>query len=415
MNLWYSVQIAFDNLRANKLRSMLTMLGIIIGVSAVIMMVSILQGMQARITQEFQKLGSNLILVVYDPNQDERKSTTRRIDGMTMDDVRAIAEHCDMVKRLSPEEQLGQGLIAKYAGRTSEVSPVGVEPQYEPMRAAQVTTGRFISDDDLDTWAKVCVIGDKVRQELFHGADPIGQDIEVNGLDVTVVGVLASKGRTFNGDADAQVFLPLTTVQKRLLGRETVDTIWAEAKDIKDMDAAKDQIWQLLMRRYHNLPGFRVDSLDNMLNSIKLVLAIFTLVLGSIAGLALLVGGIGIMNIMLVSVTERTREIGLRKAIGAKRRDILIQFLIESATVSGIGGLTGVAIGTSVAYSLGYITQFIPALTDKQSGMKGMAIYVPPSFCIGAFAFSAFVGIFFGIYPAMRAARLDPIQALRHE
>ncbi len=152
-----------------------------------------------------------------------------------------------------------------------------------------------------------------------------------------------------------------------------------------------------------------------MLNTIKQVLAIFTLVLGSIAGLALLVGGIGIMNIMLVSVTERTREIGVRKAIGAKRRDILIQFLVESATVSGVGGLTGVAIGTTVAYTLGYITQFIPQLTDKQSGMKGMAIYVPPSFCIGAFAFSAFVGIFFGIYPALRAARLDPIQALRHE
>ncbi|HZP80421.1 MAG TPA: ABC transporter permease [Chthonomonadaceae bacterium] len=414
MNLLHSLQVAFENLRANKLRSALTMLGVIIGVSAVIMMVAILQGASARITQEFQKLGSNLIIVVFEQSREEQKQTTRRIEGMTMDDVRAIQRQCDLLKSISPELPLGNG-TAKYAGKSADVRPNGVQSDYARLRNVQVAQGRFISDDDLGTWAKVCVIGDKVRQELFQDKNPIGRDIEINGQNLMVVGTLAPKGRTFDGDADQLVFIPLTTVQKRYLGKETVGVIWAEPKTLKEMDAAKDQIWQLLMRRYANLPGFRVDSLDNMLNSIHQVLAIFTLVMGSIAGLALLVGGIGIMNIMLVSVTERTKEIGLRKAIGAKRRDILWQFLIESATVSGVGGLTGVAIGTGVAYAIGYVTQFIPALTDPQTGAKGMGIYVPPLFCVGAFAFSAFVGIFFGIYPALRAASLDPIEALRHE
>jgi putative ABC transport system permease protein len=194
-----------------------------------------------------------------------------------------------------------------------------------------------------------------------------------------------------------------------------VGVIWAEPKDPKQIDQAMDQVWQMLMRRYDNLPGFHVDSQENILNSINKILTIFGLVLGSIAGLALLVGGIGIMNIMLVSVTERTREIGIRKAIGAKRKDILTQFLIESATLSGVGGLIGIALGAGFAYTIGYITQFIPAMTNPQTGAKGIAIYLPVGVSLGAFAFAASVGIFFGIYPAIRASRLDPIQALRHE
>jgi putative ABC transport system permease protein len=179
------------------------------------------------------------------------------------------------------------------------------------------------------------------------------------------------------------------------------------------MEQAKDQIWRCLMRRYADVPGIKVDSLDTVLQSITTVFAAFTLVLGSIAALALLVGGIGIMNIMLVSVTERTREIGLRKAVGAKQKDILIQFLIESATLSGIGGLTGVGIGSALSYAIGYISTFIKALNNN--GHKGLAIYVPLWAVVGAFVFSAGVGVFFGLYPAVRASKLDPIQALRYE
>jgi putative ABC transport system permease protein len=415
MNYWHCLTTALGNLRANKLRSALTMLGVIIGVSAVIMMVAILQGAQNRVTNEFKKLGSNLILVVYAPSSEERKTITRRIEGLKMEDVRAIERKCDLLKTVAPEMPLGNNGIAKYAGRDTDIAPNGVLAAYEHLRNVQIARGRFISETDIHTWAKVCVIGDKVRTELFPNEDPVGRDIEVNGLSLKVVGLLAPKGRTFEGDADKQVLIPLSTVQKRMLGSEVVGVIYAEPKSFEQMDAAKDQIWQLLMERYNNLPGWKVDSFDNMLNSIGKVIAVFTLVMGSIAGLALLVGGIGIMNIMLVSVTERTREIGIRKAIGAKRRDILVQFLIEAATVSGVGGLAGVILGTSTAYLIGYLTTFSPSLVDPQTGAKGMAMYVPPSIAMGAFLFSAGVGIFFGIYPAIRASRLDPIQALRHE
>jgi len=296
-----------------------------------------------------------------------------------------------------------------------DASGTGVVPDYERMRNVEVVNGRFISDNDERTWAKVCVIGDKVREQLFLKADPVGQDIELNGLSLTVVGVLAPKGQTFEGDADKQVYVPLTTVQKRILGTDIVGVVYAEPVDFAHINAAKDEVWQLLMRRYDNLPGWKVDSFDTMIASINQVILIFTLLLGSIAGLALLVGGIGIMNIMLVTVTERTKEIGLRKAIGAKRRDILLQFMIEAATVSGIGGLTGVAIGTGTAYFVGYVTRFIPQLINERTGERGLPVYVPIPVIIGAFLFSALVGMFFGIYPAIRASRLDPIEALRHE
>ncbi len=310
---------------------------------------------------------------------------------------------------------MGAASPAKYAGKSIDVSPNGVMPDYQRLRNVKVANGRFISDADADNWNKVCVIGDKVRRDLFDKEDPVGKNIQVAGLTLTVIGVAEPKGRSIEGDEDAKIFVPLTTVQKRLLGNEQVGVIYAEPVSLAKINEAKDQIWQLLMHHYADVPGVKVDSLDNMLNSINAVLAAFTLVLGSIAGLALLVGGIGIMNIMLVSVTERTREIGVRKAIGAKRRDILRQFLIESATLSGIGGLTGVILGTAMAYLVGFITTFIPALSDAHSDHKGMAMYVPPWVMIGSFVFSAGVGIFFGIYPAIRASALDPITALRHE
>lgn len=414
MNFFYAVSTALENLRANKLRSGLTMLGIIIGVSAVIMMVAILQGASARVTNEFNKLGSDLILVVYAPTQEERKVLTHHIEGLKMQDVAAIKAKCSLLKSLAPEMPIGNA-HAKYAGQDTDVNAKGVVPGYDRMRNVQIAQGRFVSEEDLNNWAKVCVIGTKVRDELFHHADPIGKSIEVNGLSLTVVGVLTEKGRTFEGDSDKNVFVPLSTVQKRMLGSEMAGELYAQPIDLEHMNEAKDQVWQVLMARYQNLPGWKVDSFDNMLNSINQILAIFTLVMGSIAGLALLVGGIGIMNIMLVTVTERTREIGIRKAIGAKRRDILIQFLIESATLSGVGGLTGVAVGTGSAYLIHYITTFIPSLVDKQTGQKGIAVFVPIPVVIGSFLFSAGIGIFFGIYPAIRASRLNPIDALRHE
>ncbi|MDE2127437.1 MAG: ABC transporter permease [Armatimonadetes bacterium] len=415
MQYFYAFLTALDNLRANKLRSALTMLGVIIGVTAVIMMVAILEGSMSRVTGEFQKLGSNLIIIVYNPDKADLKKTTRRITGLTMEDVAAIQQQCNLIGQVSPEMQLTGGGSAEYEGRELDVTGDGVGAEYAQLRNAVVQEGRFISNQDVRTWAKVCVIGSEVKDKLFLKEDPIGKDLSVNGIYLTVVGVLEPKGRTFNGDADLQVFIPISTVQKRLLGTENVSAIYAEPVSLKQMDAAKDQVWRLLMLRYNNLPGFTVDSMDNILDSIRRVIAIFTMLLGSIAGLALLVGGIGIMNIMLVSVTERTREIGLRKAVGARGRDILLQFLIEAAVLSGTGGLTGVLLGSSAAWFIGFATQFIPSLTNPRSGEKGIAMYVPPSLAIGALVFSAGVGMFFGIYPAYRASKLDPIEALRHE
>ena len=310
---------------------------------------------------------------------------------------------------------VGNGVTAKYIGRDTDCSPTGVVPDYQSIRNVKVATGRFISEEDMKNWSPICVIGDKIREQLFYDTDPIGKLLEVNGQSMTVVGVLEHKGRTFEGDADKSVYLPLTSVQKRMIGSETVGVVYCQPKNPLKMDEAKDQIWQVLMTRYDNLPGWKVDGFDSLSNTVTTFLAAFTLVLGSIAGLALLVGGIGVMNIMLVSVTERTREIGVRKAIGAKRRDILVQFLVESATLSGAGGLLGIIIGTSAAYFVGFITTFIPALVDKQAGEKGLTIFVPPFVIIGSFLFSAGIGIFFGVYPAIRASRLDPIQALRTE
>lgn len=415
MNVFDSLKIALTNLGANKLRSILTMLGIIIGVSAVIMMVAILQGFSARFQKQLSKLGSDLIIVVYAPTSKERKKITNHIDGLKMTDIRAIQERCTLIKSWSPEMPVGNGVTAKYIGRDTDCSPTGVVPDYQNIRNVKVATGRFISEADMKNWSPICVIGDKIREQLFYDTDPIGKLLEVNGQSMTVVGVLEHKGRTFEGDADKSVYLPLTSVQKRMIGSETVGVVYCQPKNPLKMDEAKDQIWQVLMTRYDNLPGWKVDGFDSLSNTVTTFLAAFTLVLGSIAGLALLVGGIGVMNIMLVSVTERTREIGVRKAIGAKRRDILVQFLVESATLSGAGGLLGIIIGTSAAYFVGFITTFIPALVDKQAGEKGLTIFVPPFVIIGSFLFSAGIGIFFGVYPAIRASRLDPIQALRTE
>lgn len=421
MNFWYAIRTALGNLRANKLRSFLTMLGVIIGVGAVIVMVAIVQGASERVTSEFRRLGSSLIIIFYQVDPKDRNKTTRRIDGMKMDDVKAILNECSLIKSLSAELPINQGpgsgstFNAKYRDREYDVNPNGVQPAYERLRNAKVARGRFISEEDLTTWAKVCVIGEKVQKELFKDEDPLGKDLSINGLSLTVVGIMTPKGRSLEGDADKNVYVPLTTVQKRYIGRELVGVIWAEPKDPAKINEAMDQVWQLLMRRHANLPGFHVDSQENILASINKVLSIFGLVLGSIAGLALLVGGIGIMNIMLVSVTERTREIGIRKAVGAKRRDILLQFLIESATLSATGGIIGLLLGAGFAYTLGYLTQFVPGLEDPQTGAKGIAVYISPTVSLLSFLFSAGVGIVFGVYPAFRASSLDPITALRHE
>ncbi len=413
MNLLRSLQTALTNLRVNKLRSALTMLGVIIGVSAVIIMVALVEGMRAKVIGEFQRLGSDLIIIVFQPRPEDRKSRARTVDFLTMDDVRAIRSSCDLLSSVSAEMPDGRDSPGTYLDRETKVDLIGVEPGYPRLRNVSVAQGRFLTAEDEDGWGKVCVVGSKVKRALFPAENPLGRDISVLGHSLTVVGILQPKGKSGESDTDKAVLVPITTVQKRIMGANAVGVIFAQPVDPTQLNAAMDQVWQTLMRLHNNAPGFQVDSQQNILNAIGRILNIFGLVMGGIAGLALLVGGIGVMNIMLVSVTERTREIGIRKAVGAKQKDILAQFLIESATVTGVGGLIGIGLGAGVAYAAGEISKRF--LKSGPGGDPGIPIHLPLWSILGAFLFSAFVGVFFGIYPAVRAARLDPIQALRHE
>ena len=411
MTFLLSLTTALSNLRANKMRSALTMLGVIIGVSSVIVMVGIVEGARASVVTEFQRLGSQLIFITYQLSRSEERTSTRRLEGLTMADVDAIREECDQIRTASAELGMGGGVVMRYRDREARGNPTGVQPDYGTIRNFTASRGRFLSADDEAEWAKVCLIGDQVRGQLFPEEDPLGKEIGIYGVNFVVVGVLEKKG---SNEDDRMVLVPITTVQKRLIGRSQVSMVYAQPVNSQDVAGAMEQVWECLMRRYDNAPGFRVDSQESILNAIGRILTVFGLLLGGVAGLALLVGGIGIMNIMLVSVTERTREIGIRKAVGAKRRDILIQFLIESATVSGVGGLIGIGLGAGVANLIGLVTR-IYHFGGSPGGAPGLTIHLPSWAILGAFLFSAGVGITFGIYPAMRAARLDPIEALRHE
>jgi len=256
----------------------------------------------------------------------------------------------------------------------------------------------------------VAVLGAETAQKLFGKRDPIGQDILLEGTQVRVVGVLKKRGRVFGENQDSAVYLPLRAVLRRWTGDEQLSAIFAMPHSREQTAAAMDAIWETLMRLHNNQPDFRVDTLESIVQAITRVISLFGVLLGGIAGLALLVGGIGIMNIMLVSVTERTREIGLRKAVGARREDILLQFLIEAATLATIGGLIGMVLGWGLGEGIEWLTKQSDAF-----GENGLHFYFPLWAAIGAFLFSASVGVVFGLYPAWRAANLDPIVALRYE
>ena len=396
-----SLKVAFSCLRANLMRSLLTMLGVIFGVAAVIVMVSIVEGARAEVLSQFQQLGTDLIMVWYQPE----RSRTRRthLEGLTMDDARAIAQRAYLVKAISPETRPGGTELIEYRDREVEAMPYGVQSTCPQVRDISMARGRFIQKRDDDTWAKVCVLGSELPAKLFGSGDPLGKQVSVAGQRVTVVGVLAKKGQAFGEDIDRRVYVPLNTVQKRITGDDHLAFIFAKASDPEHIEQAADQVWEILMSMHDNQPDFTVDTQDRLLAAITKVVNVFKIVLGCVGGLSLLVGGIGIMNIMLVSVTERTREIGLRKAVGARNRHIWVQFLTEATTLSAVGGLFGVAMGIALSALVGYFAH------DQ------LPTRVVPWSCAMGFFFSCAVGVFFGMYPAVRAAKLDPILALRHE
>lgn len=404
-----SLWVALDTLRTHKLRSFLTMLGVIFGVMAVVVMVALIEGARASVVQEFERLGSDVIIVAFDPSErirrEERGGT---VEGLTVGDLEALARLPEL-RTVAAERQLGEKELI-YQGEKVRASLLGVNESYLTARALSIERGRFFEPYELEQGEKLLVLGHDIARKLFGERDPIGESVLIDGTQAQVIGVLAKRGRGFGENLDEGVYIPLNAALRRWAGDETLSVILAMPHTREQTPAAMDAIWETLMRLHNNQPDFRVDTLESILSAITRVISLFGVLLGGIAGLALLVGGIGIMNIMLVSVTERTREIGLRKAVGAQRWHILTQFLIESATLATIGGLIGMGLGWGVGELIEWVTKQSDAFGDN-----GLTFYFPLWAGVGAFLFSASVGVVFGLYPAWRAANLDPIVALRYE
>ena len=403
-----SLRIALRALRVNKMRSALTALGIIIGVSAVIAMVAVGSGAKAQITEQIASMGSNLLIVQSGSSTSGgMRMGSGTVPTLTADDAEAILTEIPSVKYAAPTLPGVAQVI--YGNQNWSTSITGTVPEMLDIRDWPVASGRPFTQQDVNGATKVCLLGMTVMENLFGGIDPVGQIVRIKNVPFTVVGVLSYKGQSTRGqDQDDTVIVPLTTAQKRLFGMQfpgMVRMIMVQAKGPEMMKEAESQI-NVLLRQRHRITGnqdndFTVRNLSEIMAAAQQSADVMSLLLGAIASISLIVGGIGIMNIMLVSVTERTREIGIRVAVGAKSKDILLQFLIESLVLSLIGGVLGIAIGIGGTYVLSTFTQWPTLLSIR-------AILL-------AFLFAGSVGVFFGFYPARKASLLDPIEALRFE
>ena len=410
MKFWMAVEIALTALRANRLRSALTMLGIVIGVAAVIAMVAVGSGATERIQQQIEAIGSNLILVI--PGS-ITSNGVRLGSGATVtlseDDARAIASECSAVAAVAPTVRGGAQVT--YGNNNWATSIVGTTPDYLTIRDQTVVRGNPFSADDGSSGTKVALLGGTVSQNLFGSADPTGQTIRIKNVPFTVDGVLSAKGQSPTGqDQDDVILIPISTAKRQVVGASqanagSIGAIMVQAVDAHSMDEAQSEIEALVRQRHRMRPGqdddFTVRNLSDVFSAQESSARVMSILLGAIASVSLVVGGIGIMNIMLVSVTERTREIGLRIAIGARTRDLLAQFLVEAVTLSILGGIAGILVGVTAS-----------ALISHFAGWNTL---VSPTAIALAFVFSALVGVFFGYYPARKAALLDPIEALRYE
>lgn len=393
-------------LKANKVRSGLTMLGIVIGISSVIAMVSIGNGAQSSIDSSIQSIGSNLLEITPGAQRNIGYGVSQgrgTAQSLTQGDADAIASGVTNVSAVTSEVSGRYQVTGK--GTNTNTTVDGVSSNYPSVRNVSIAEGSFISDQDIASINKVAVVGPTVVDDIIAtGTDPVGQTIRIKNIQFTIIGVTASKGGTSFGSQDNEVFIPVTTATQYLAGNQYLSTIDVQASSAAVMTQVEDDITSLLLSR-HNVsassPDFSILNQADILATASSVTQTFTLLLGAVAGISLIVGGIGIMNMMLTSVTERTREIGLRKAIGAQEKDITLQFLMESIALTVIGGSIGIALGWSVCFvltSLGVITTSVSSLS-----------------VILAFGVSAVIGIAFGYYPARRAAKMNPIEALRYE
>jgi putative ABC transport system permease protein len=403
-----TVKISLRALWVNKMRSSLTMLGIIIGVAAVIAMLAVGTGASRKIAQQVASVGSNLIIVVPgSTTQGGLRMGSGSQSTLTMSDAEAIEAECSAVQTVAPILN-GSGQVV-YGNQNWATSITGTTSSILTVRDCAIVEGRNFSDQDIRNATKVCLIGQTIVENLFANEDPVGKIIRVKNVPFTVIGVLEEKGQSLGGqDQDDVVYIPITTAQKKIIGTAfpgMVRTIMVKAKSTDELPVAETEVNDLLMQRHHIGPSrdvdFTVRNLTQMLQMAQQFTTVMTLLLGAIASVSLVVGGIGIMNIMLVSVTERTREIGIRMAVGAKARDIRFQFIIEAVTLSLIGGIVGIIVGIIVAATI--------------SKFADWPTVVSPFAVLLAFGFSGFIGIFFGFYPAYKASLLNPIDALRYE
>ena len=405
MQLKNILKVAGKSILKSRMRSLLTALGIIIGVAAVVVMVAIGDGAQMQVEEQIASLGSNLIVIF------PGSSSSRGIRGgagsfnrFTMDDVNKIRDEATLIKAVSPIVRSGGQVIGGTGNWSTGI--MGVAPNYLEIRDWPLTSGEFFTERDIISRAKVAVIGQTVKKQLFPNEDPVGEQIRIRNVPFKIIGVLSSKGQSaFGSDNDDVIMAPSTTVLDRLSGGRYISFIQASANSLSQINQAQEELRSIMRQAHHLNPGedddFTIRNQADITEAATQTSKVLTILLASVAGVSLIVGGIGIMNIMLVSVTERTREIGIRLSVGARTSDILIQFLTEAVVLSLAGGLIGVLLSFGVAYILNNYTS--------------QAALIRPEIILLAFGFAGMIGIFFGFYPSRKAANLNPIDALRYE
>jgi putative ABC transport system permease protein len=403
-----NLKIALRAISANKLRSILTVLGVMIGVASVIAVVSLVQGMQYKISKDLQDIGSSFIEVYPDPGE-QRNPFLQRLPDLTVDDAAAVRRGTTSIREFTPIFMTTAQ--TKYGNARHGAQMYAVNGTYQEVVNHWVEHGRFFTPLDEESKKRVAVIGQEVASSLKLGSDPLGKVIQINTGSFTVVGVLEKKGGTFGNNQDDLLLIPFSTATV-IYGSENMRKLVLafQMRSNADLDLTKEQVREILRARHHLKKGdpndFRILAQEELMKTISTVLMNTTMVMAAVVGIALLVGGIGIMNIMLVSVTERTREIGIRKSIGARRRDVLLQFLIEAIALSGLGGAVGVIGGFLLANLARLLLAKLVELPPVHTPLWAVVL---------AFGFCAFLGVLFGIYPAAKASKLDPIEALRYE